>query len=508
MAAPAPGTGGGYPFFTNIPTPVVRSPESQQRVDELAGKVFTGYELQKLRTYIPNLRFTADEANLISHNMYGDGDQNRAPGGAQDASLQTKLRNFIGSVYVYDILTSLMRDISERVRRAVDEGVLDTDRGEIGKLVNALRGFVAVEHEDGLPDPGAAALNTRVFLQRISPTVLARIRNLAGNWNNVVTAGMANIQTEELAGVYRVGPSGLMSGAGYAFPEKIQAIVLQADNLPSFNTLVPPPPPLVGAAPPIFPSDDSIPSNLLRQLTQDTIDPTMLSMLHRKKMQALMLDNVVTNAGVTAGDRANTDWAPAGRAGFPNGFPVNPPRAGLHNNIWSQGGLVKGFPNVIQKFIRMDVLMFNRMRIMILNEIDRYWKNAGSLSNISNLSANDPTKNLLRLMDADYRVSGVPTPQCGPGSSAVFYNRDPSGLRGYLARVVPPYIVAADGTMVENPEAVFGPVCQRRQGIPDLVSTYPTGGPGQSSNLISSHLMGAKKTRRKSAPKKKTSRRK
>eukprot|EP00899_Mesostigma_viride_P010926 jgi/Mesvir1/19835/Mv13125-RA.1 len=479
------------------------------RVDELAGKVFTGYELQKLRTYIPNLRFTADEANLVTHNMYGDQDQNPNAGGLQpNGSLQTKLRNFIGSVYVYDILTSLMRDISERVRRAVDEGVLDTNRAEIGKLVNALRGFVAVEHDDGQAAPLAPVdLNVRVYLSRISPNVLAKIGALRPNYVVANTSGngmtQAAITLEEGQGIYRVGPNGLMSGAGTSFPDKIQAITLAADNLPSYNTLVPPG--VGGQGLGNFPSDDSIPSNLLKQLTQDTIDPTMLSMLHRKKMQALKLDDVVTPAGAIAGDRANTFWQGQAAA-----IPTNPNRAGLNNVMWrdAAGAADKGFPNIIQKFIRMDVLMFNRMRIMILNEIDKWWKNQGALSSISNLGAADPTKAMLRLMDADYRVSGVPTPQCGPGSSAVFYNRDPNGPRGYLARVVPPYIVAADGTMVENPEAIFGPFCQRRQGIPDLVSTYPTGGPGQSSNLISSHLMGAKKTRRKAAPKKKTTRRK
>eukprot|EP00899_Mesostigma_viride_P005899 jgi/Mesvir1/1530/Mv14513-RA.1 len=477
VAAPLGPGGSAYPFFTNISTPVMRSAESQQRVDELAGKVFTGYELQKLRTYIPNLRFSIDEASLVKHNMYGDNDQNPNANGLQpDASLQTKLRNFIGSVYVYDILTSLMRDITERVRRATDEGVMDTNRGEIGKLVNALRGFVAVEHDDKavppLPVPAGNALNQMVFLGRIPPTVLARIGALRAAYTQTNTANQTQAN-EERNNVWRISPTGLMSGSGANFPEKIQAITLTAANLPSYNTLVGP-----GGAVSANPSDDSIPSHLLRQLTQDVIDPTFLSLLHRKKLQELKLDDVITPNGNYAADRQNTGNANGAAGAAPVGFPENPRRAGVNNVMWTVAGgnPAKGFPNIIQKFIRMDVLMFNRMRIMILNEVDRWWKNQGALTGLSNLGGGgvaganpvDPTKQMLRLMDADYRVSGVPSPQCGPGSSAVFYDKDPNGVRGYLARVVPPYIVAADGTMVENPQAMFGPFCQRRQGIPDL----------------------------------------
>eukprot|EP00899_Mesostigma_viride_P007777 jgi/Mesvir1/16/Mv19994-RA.1 len=106
-----------------------------------------------------------------------------------------------------------------------------------------------------------------------------------------------------------------------------------------------------------------------------------------------------------------------------------------------------------------------------------------------------PQISLARMMNVDYKVSGIPG-QCGRGSAPVFFNIDPYGPDGEYARIVDPYIRGPDGSMVENPLARVGPICMRRMGESDLMSGYPTGGPGPSSNMATSHLMGAHRRRR------------
>eukprot|EP00899_Mesostigma_viride_P028615 jgi/Mesvir1/8939/Mv06653-RA.1 len=130
-------SGSAYPFFTHVATPTGRSPQMQARVEDLASKIFTPYELQKLRTYVPDIKFTAEEAKLYEHNIIDT-----------DVNFKKKLREFVASIYVYDILANAMRDINERVANATKEGVLDTSRKELGKIVNSLRGFVALAKDN------------------------------------------------------------------------------------------------------------------------------------------------------------------------------------------------------------------------------------------------------------------------------------------------------------------------------------------------------------------------
>eukprot|EP00899_Mesostigma_viride_P006711 jgi/Mesvir1/16040/Mv08336-RA.1 len=124
-----------YPMYSSNATPTVRSAQAQQRINDFASKIFTPYELQKLRTYIPGIKFVVEEAGLYTQNI------------VEKSHLLDKLRNFVASAYIYDILGSLMRDINERVRRATDSSLLEVDRAEMAKLVNALRGFVATEKD-------------------------------------------------------------------------------------------------------------------------------------------------------------------------------------------------------------------------------------------------------------------------------------------------------------------------------------------------------------------------
>eukprot|EP00899_Mesostigma_viride_P029789 jgi/Mesvir1/9996/Mv05788-RA.1 len=83
-----------------IPVPHVgrhadlRSPQTQARINDLATKVFTAYEIQKMRTYIPDLQFKVEEAPLIQFNML---DTNSSD------DVKEKLGRFIAAVYMYDI---------------------------------------------------------------------------------------------------------------------------------------------------------------------------------------------------------------------------------------------------------------------------------------------------------------------------------------------------------------------------------------------------------------------
>eukprot|EP00899_Mesostigma_viride_P024319 jgi/Mesvir1/5071/Mv06280-RA.1 len=120
------------------------------------------------------------------------------------------------------------------------------------------------------------------------------------------------------------------------------------------------------------------------------------------------------------------------------------------------------------------------MRTSILNQIDSWWRNAGALALVKGVHLSEPWRAFADLVDADYRVSGLPQPSCGSGYGAVFFNVDPASKNAQdKLRIVDPYIVAADGSVVENPNAVYGPVCARSKMSKDLFggpSGYAGGG--------------------------------
>eukprot|EP00899_Mesostigma_viride_P017581 jgi/Mesvir1/25824/Mv18181-RA.1 len=133
--------------------------------------------------------------------------------------------------------------------------------------------------------------------------------------------------------------------------------------------------------------------------------------------------------------------------------------------------VIKSIPNVLHPFIRRDLIAFNRLRSAILNHIDAWWRNAGAIALVSKGVKDKPWRNFANLMIADYRTSGIPQPSCGPGTGPVFFNMDPSHKDAATKlKIVDPYIVASDGTLVENPNAVYGPVCSRSKGVRDLFS--------------------------------------
>eukprot|EP00899_Mesostigma_viride_P013408 jgi/Mesvir1/22068/Mv12723-RA.1 len=161
--------------------------------------------------------------------------------------------------------------------------------------------------------------------------------------------------------------------------------------------------------------------------------------------------------------------------------------------------LVSGtkFNNPLIPFIRRDILAFNRLRIAILNAIDAWAMTDTALKSIqAPSSAIDMPDYLRTLMVADQRVSGLPQPSCGSGFAGVFYDADPADPKK-KAKIVDPYIVAADGSLVENPRAKYGPYCQRKRMTSDLLSGVTTGGPGRVANFHTGSARRVKKTTRR-----------
>eukprot|EP00899_Mesostigma_viride_P000334 jgi/Mesvir1/10300/Mv23051-RA.1 len=147
---------GLYPMESMIQTPTRRLPEEQRRVEELAGKVFTPYEMDKLHTYIPGIRYVIEETELYGR-IPEDGDtEDKDP-------MVLKLRGFVAVMYVYDLLCALMRELERRVKYATDYSLRETSQTEMFKLLNALRGFIAYEYSQADPSPYMEAIPSSVM---------------------------------------------------------------------------------------------------------------------------------------------------------------------------------------------------------------------------------------------------------------------------------------------------------------------------------------------------------
>eukprot|EP00899_Mesostigma_viride_P025462 jgi/Mesvir1/60/Mv18875-RA.1 len=163
------------------------------------------------------------------------------------------------------------------------------------------------------------------------------------------------------------------------------------------------------------------------------------------------------------------------------------------------------FPNIIHKFIKRDILSFNRLRTSILNNVDQWAKSNGALLSVNETAGVKGGPGYYsKLLSADYFVSGLPQPGCPSGSAPVFYDRDPSDPK---ARVVDQYIVAADNTLVENPDARYGPICQRRKGVRDIMSGAPDIDAMGGYANFPQHFMRAYRKRKPAARKSTRSRR-
>eukprot|EP00899_Mesostigma_viride_P013313 jgi/Mesvir1/21983/Mv04519-RA.1 len=403
-----------YPLSSQVGTPTTRSQQVQDRVNDLATKVFTGYQLQSLRTYMPNLQFKVEEGPIITHNVLDEGTE-----------LVTLLREFIASVYIYDLLANMMRDFHQRVTNATSFGNETVSAAELGKIATALRGFKATT------DPA----KNNVYLGRIPAEALVN-----------VDATSNKIQVPSLG----LNPDPLLK-------IEVELSNVGTNDVPAYNTYTDsssPPKALVSA--------DSQPARLIYDLATPIVDLGEYSDFHKKKIRAVLNDDKATK-----------------------------------------------FKNIIAKFVRRDVLAFNRMRIAILNMIDNWARSEGALQGLGQMhdplyDTSTPPKLtgysqpeyadvLLKLGIADHRVTGVPQYSCGPGYGSVFFDSDPRN--NARAKVVDPYIVSADGVLVENPRAIFGPVCQRQRVSNDLLGMPAfTNNGGPVANF---HPAGAKRVSRR-----------
>eukprot|EP00899_Mesostigma_viride_P017674 jgi/Mesvir1/25908/Mv13693-RA.1 len=245
-----------YPLKTTILTPTNRSPEFQARVEGLKRFIFTEDEIDRLNTFLPNIRFVIEEAPLYKRFIIED-----------DPALLRRLQLFVASLYIYDLTENIMRDLENRVRRAVSANFVDTGMGEMGKIVNALRGFLCVETRH-LPLRAAdkpKTLNKHVYMKRIEPTI------------------MANLRLEPIDSMW-LGGRGF---DGTTIPDMsvmgktatVRFFQLDPSNLPSANVLL-------GGDP----SDDCIPSGILLQLAKRRIDCSYLSIPHRLRLHELDVD--------------------------------------------------------------------------------------------------------------------------------------------------------------------------------------------------------------------------
>eukprot|EP00899_Mesostigma_viride_P009252 jgi/Mesvir1/18328/Mv18481-RA.1 len=450
-----------YPLHTRVATPTGRSAQTQARIEDLATKVFTSYELQKIRSYMPNIQFKPEEAALYKHNIIDE-----------DKDLKKKLQEFVANVYIYDILINLMRDINERVHNATSPTLIDTSREKIGAIVTLLRGFMACEparfdiNNVDFHKLKAGHLLWSVYLHRIPFSTLSLMQNVGpSKWLKVDPSKDINLAQPEAKLIIRKYDSS--TGKFYADMESNVEVTPSTDTVkPYAFSVFNAGPHAKGFADCIFvfqhedqflhkyntysteedfkstasdkASLDSKPAEIIPFMFLDKLDGPTLAMLapaHYKTIASLM-----GYTDIKAYDK---------RQALPN------------------------IPNHIKRFIRRDLLAFNRLRSAMLNHIDAWWRNAGALSMVKRISSKQPWESYSELINADYRVSGLPQPSCGPGYGSVFLNADPASVKDKdKLRVVDPYIVSADGSVVENPNAVYGPVCARAKGVRDLFGGF------------------------------------
>eukprot|EP00899_Mesostigma_viride_P026078 jgi/Mesvir1/6655/Mv06391-RA.1 len=447
-----------YPLPTSVNSPTSRSPEYQRRINDLAEMYFTGHEIQELRTRVPNIRFAVEEADLYKRYIVHD-----------NRKLLSKLQLFVASVYIYDLLTANLRELSDRVGNATQASMITTSRDEMAKLANSLRGYVAVEC-DRLGSTGCnnvSQANGKVYLGRVPHNVIARITSLeepaAVTTPNDTDAQLHKIQT--------AGPVG--SGA-YA----IRAFKIAPGNVPS-------PTYLLGKDP----ADDCMPARLIYQLASKKIDCTYLSLDHRRRLAKLEVDfpplysnieslrlasskrygydltedETFANYDVTTDDAAinvgeQSKVAVSINKTRTDSTLESPMRLGSQFKL--VGATDKGlglvmFENVIRDFIKRDIVAFNALRGQILDKIDVWWKRNGAMSALTHPEApggQDSIEFIKNIQKATYALTGT-IPKCPNGSSTVWYDRDPTDPK---ARIVDETITAADGTRVRNPFARFG----------------------------------------------------
>eukprot|EP00899_Mesostigma_viride_P028845 jgi/Mesvir1/9145/Mv14395-RA.1 len=471
-----------YPLPTAVNAPTSRSPEYQKRIYDLAEMHFTGHELQELRTRIPNIRFAIEEADLYKRYIVH-----------QDRKLLSKLQHFVGSVYIYDLLTANLRELSDRVENATQPALITTSRAEMGKLANALRGYVAVECDDtGNTKITQAKANEKVYLSRIPHNIIANISTLE---KQAAMTGVPGKGDSTIKALQSAGPMG-----SEAFG--IRAFELAPQNVPSPTYLLD-----------NHPADDCMPARLIYQLASSKIDCSYLSMDHRKRLSKLEIDfppvtvnlphpsaaksynvkaatmpgayldmgsgngqiNYGVDSAVQVTFRNDINAVTIGKGGGGDPPPLRYSTQVYFNPARSATDSLYQFDNVIASFIKRDIIAFNALRGQILDKIDVWWKRNGALASMTQTvpaGYADPIQFIQNIQKATYALTGS-IPKCPKGSATVWYDKDPAS--DPKARIVDEFIMAADGTRVRNPFAKVG-MCADEPFQADAMTGYPTTG--------------------------------
>eukprot|EP00899_Mesostigma_viride_P008388 jgi/Mesvir1/17550/Mv08799-RA.1 len=313
---PAPGAA-GQPRAENkdvCPLPGTRSDSRQAVVEEIAQLVFTGAERKRLNEVLPKLAFAWHEADMYARNEALLG-----------SALLAKLRTFVGSLFLWDALESLMADLQAQWAACLRSRDYNGSRRKMVKLTSTLRGFVAVKHplREGTV---AHEANSRVYTLKIP--IYAHM-------------GMKALETFPAARL--PGSFGkrdrLLIRVPYAGPksswrtDRVRVFGLEKDNVVHGGGT------LEGNGEG-YPSDDVVPRRLMMQLLSDEIDPSFLSRAHRAQLIKLGLDEM--------GDKME-----------------DPVRIGS-----SRGP----FKNIIKGCIRREVKACNTACTAMLDEISAFWQ--------------------------------------------------------------------------------------------------------------------------------------
>eukprot|EP00899_Mesostigma_viride_P009572 jgi/Mesvir1/18616/Mv17125-RA.1 len=454
--------------------------------------------MQNIRKRVPGIRFVIEEADLYKRNIL-----------SSEPELLAKLQHFVGAIYIYDILINLMRELNDRVERATDASLIDTSREEMARLMNALRGYVAAETGVDYNTKAASVEQSlsHVYMNRIPADVLARVTDLEDD-DQYGTPLNANDPK-----LFKIPNVGLLANTTSPY---LRMFDITYEDLPLQTILLED-----------DPADDCIPARLIQQLASRKIDCSFLSIPHRLRLAKLNVDyppiafdyaryDALTSIDKTMYIKTEdeltlpmaADFQQAvikrGFAGEPFVVEVVQGNAFISDDddparLLSQYKIgdefCHSFPNIIQKYIKRDIIAFNRLRSQILNVIDNWWRQQGALNLVDGMDADNVPKDRQSfysdLLLADYRLSGNPG-TCPRGTDAVYYDRDPSDPK---AQIVDQFIIGAGGKEIFNPKARSGPHCADIKHSEDIV----TGLPSYSDDVEISgpHYVGARRYKRR-----------
>ena len=159
------------PYPLSSPTAAsYRSPPWQQRVDVYAQNYLVPAEIATCRQL--GLRFLPTEARLIASQLAGS------------PSLSLKVRQFIGSLYIYDLAYGLLHDMKSQLR-AVLGGGEEVEVNLVENLLNNIRGYRLIKMVQTVSanNPGGPA----VAPARFPATIVEK--PWAGIWQMEVNAG-------------------------------------------------------------------------------------------------------------------------------------------------------------------------------------------------------------------------------------------------------------------------------------------------------------------------------